>query len=376
MKFTSLIKSIQDANFAFNRQASNAVNINLTLRNWYIGFYIIEFEQKGSDRADYGAKLLNTIAGKILIKGLSETNLKLCRTFYKAYPEVYSVLPSHIIDSLPILISQSPTDLSLMADNQTNIISQSLTVELKDSSKIYLNKLLTKASFTHFVELIGIEDTTKRNFYELLIIHTTPSIRELKRQINSLAYERIGLSNNIEKAIRALESKINPQSPVDVVKSHYFLEFLGFNSPELIEENELEQGLITHLQNFILELGNGFCFEGRQKRILIGQKYYFIDLVFYHRFLKCHVLIELKVQAFEHSNASQLNTYLNYYKKEVKQPNDNPPIGILLVANKDNTLVEYATAGMDKNLFVSKYMLQLPNKKQLEDFLRIEFNKL
>ena len=138
----------------------------------------------------------------------------------------------------------------------------------------------------------------------------------------------------------------------------------------------MEQALINHLQNFILELGNGFCFETRQKRILIGEKYYFIDLVFYHRLLKCHVLIELKVNDFEHSNASQLNTYINYFKKEIQQDDDNPPVGILMVSNKDKALVEYATAGMDKNLFVSKYMLQLPNKRQLENFLNNELKKL
>ncbi len=226
------------------------------------------------------------------------------------------------------------------------------------------------------MELIAIEDSVKRKFYELLILKTTPSVKELKRHISTLAYERVGLSNNTEQAIRELKTKITPSSPKDIIKSHYFLEFLNLNNPQLVEETELEQALINNLQNFILELGDGFCFEARQKRILIGEKYYFIDLVFYHRVLKCHILIELKVDDFEHSNASQLNTYLNFYKKEITVVSDNPPVGILLVTDKERALVEYATACMDENLFVSKYMLQLPNKKQLETFLKNELNEL
>lgn len=179
-----------------------------------------------------------------------------------------------------------------------------------------------------------------------------------------------------ELAIKKLQTTITPTEPKEIIKSHYFLEFLNFNAPELVEETELEQALVNHLQSFIIELGDGFCFEARQKRILIGEKYYFIDLVFYHRILKCHVLIELKVNDFEHSNASQLNTYLNFYKKEVMLSTDNPPVGILLVTDKDKTLVEYATAGMDENLFVSKYMLQLPKKEQLETFIKNELNEL
>ena len=235
---------------------------------------------------------------------------------------------------------------------------------------------MKKVSFTHFVELVAIDDPIKRKFYELVVLNTTPSVNELKRQISTLAYERVGLSKNAEQAMKKVQTKITPIYPEDVIKSHYFLEFLNLSHPELVEETELEQALINHLQSFIIELGDGFCFEARQKRILIGDKYYFIDLVFYHRVLKCHVLIELKVNDFEYANASQLNTYLNFYKKEIVMENDNPPVGILLVTDKDKALIEYATAGMDKNLFVSKYMLQLPNKKQLKDFLIKELSKL
>ncbi len=376
MKFNTLVKNIENTHSAFFKHTVNAVNINLSLRNWFIGFYIIEFEQNGIERAKYGSKLLFNISKNINIKGLSETNLKLCRQFYKIYPEVYNVLPNELAHNLPIEISQLPTDLLLGIENEQNRTRQVSTDKLSNNEKLHLISLLKKTSFTHFVELIAIKESVKRKFFELLIIQTTPSVRELKRQISTLAYECVGLSKNTEGAMKTLQSKIVPAAPNDIVKSHYLLEFLDFNNPGLIEENELEQALINHLQNFILELGNGFCFEARQKRILIGEKYYFIDLVFYHRLLKCYVLIELKVNDFEHSNASQLNTYINYFKKEIQQDNDNPPVGILMVAEKDHALVEYATAGMDENLFVSKYMLRLPDKKKLEKFLNNELRKL
>lgn len=144
----------------------------------------------------------------------------------------------------------------------------------------------------------------------------------------------------------------------------------------MVEESDLETALLTHLQEFLLELGHGFCFEARQKKILIGDEYYFIDLVFYHRILKCHVLIDLKVEPFNHQNAGQLNTYLNYYKKEMAEPADNPPVGILLVTDKNTALVEYATAGMDNALFVSKYLVHLPDAAQLQQFVQNELKQL
>ena len=227
----------------------------------------------------------------------------------------------------------------------------------------------------HFVELIKIEDKTKRSFYELLILKSTPSINQLKHQINSLAYERVGLSASSEIAFSQLQSKIEPQQASDAVKSVFFFDFLNLPTNVLVEEKELESALINHLQEFIQELGIGFCFEARQKRILIDDEYYFTDLVFYHRILKCHILIELKIDAFKHEHLSQLNTYVAYYNAEIKRQDDNPTIGILLCTEKGKKLVEYATAGMDNQLFVSKYLLELPQKEQLEAFLNKEVNE-
>lgn len=236
----------------------------------------------------------------------------------------------------------------------------------------YYRQLIEKVSFTHFVELLKIEDKTKRSFYELFILKATPSIIEFKRQINSLAYERVGLSANTEIAFEQLHNKIEPEQISDAVKSVFFFDFLGLKSNDLVEEQELETALINHLQAFIQELGIGFCFEARQKRILIDDEYYFTDLVFYHRILKCHILIELKIDSFKHEHLSQLNTYVAYFNAEIRRFDDNPAIGILLCTEKGKKLVEYATAGMDNQLFVSKYLLELPKKEQLEEFIEKE----
>jgi len=248
-------------------------------------------------------------------------------------------------------------------------------LNLDHEDKEYFVQVITNISFTHLVELIKIDEFVKRKFYEMLVLKTQLSVKELKRQIASLSYERLGFSTEKSIAYNQLKSKITPQLPQDAVKSHYFFDFLGINRADLIEESELENSLINHLQEFILELGNGFCFEARQKRILIGNEYFFVDLVFYHRILKCHVIIELKVDSFNHAHVSQLVTYLNYYKTNMMENCDNPPIGILLVTDKNNALVEYATANEKDRLFVSKYKLKLPSEQELKAFIEDELKK-
>jgi len=161
-----------------------------------------------------------------------------------------------------------------------------------------------------------------------------------------------------------------------MIKSPFTFEFLGLKAKDVVYESDLEQALIDHLEEFLMELGHGFCFEARQKRLIIGDEYFFCDLVFYHRILKCHILVELKVDSFSHEHIGQLKTYVNYYRKEIMQPDDNPPIGILLVTNKNSALVEYAIADSDRELFVSKYILELPDKKQLEQFINEEYIRL
>lgn len=216
-----------------------------------------------------------------------------------------------------------------------------------------------------------IDEPVKRMYYEMLTIQTGLSVRELKRQMAALSYERVGLSGDMENALAAIQQKIRPQTVTDAVKDDYFFEFLNIPRQKvaLVKENELETLLLDHLRDFIIELGLGFCFEARQKRILIGDEFYFIDMVFYHRILKMHCLLELKISAFDHTHISQLYSYLNYYKAEVMEPDDNPPIGILLVTDKNDALVQYTTAGLDEQIFVSKYKLQLPSEQQLKDLI-------
>ena len=236
-------------------------------------------------------------------------------------------------------------------------------------------KIINSLSFSHLAELIEIEDDVKRTFYEIEAIKGLWSVKELRRQVSTLYFERIGLSKDPLVMSTIVQSGIEMQNASDVIKSHFAFEFLDIRNKTLIEESALEQALLDHFQEFLFEMGRGFCLEARQKRILIGGEYFFIDMVLYHRVLKCHVLIELKSDRFNHSHISQLNTYLNYYKKEMMEESDNPPVGILMVADKNNPLVEYALAGLDNQLFVSRYLLQLPDKSLLRDFIAAEVKK-
>jgi predicted nuclease of restriction endonuclease-like (RecB) superfamily len=377
MNFEKLVSTIQTASNHLQQNAVKAVNIHLTLRNWLVGFYIVEYEQNGDDRAKYGQQLLNSLANEISIKGLGETNLKLCRQFYNVYPEIVGILTSECDNLIPVSIRQTLSGELKSSNIEEDRIRQTLSDELEANGNTkYLLQLLLSCSFSHIAELIKLEETTKRKFYELLILKTTPSVRELQRQIYTLTYERVGFSQNKEIALKQIRNKITPELNTDLVKTHYFFEFLNLKHPELVEESDLENALINQLQEFIMELGNGFCFESRQKRILIGDEYFFIDLVFYHRILKCHVLIELKTEKVNHEHIGQLKTYINYYKKNYTLPNDNPPVGILLVTTQNKTLVEYAIADSDKDIFVSQYLLQLPDKEQLVTFINEELKKL
>jgi len=234
------------------------------------------------------------------------------------------------------------------------------------------NDLIAQLSFTHFAELIEIDDPLQRVFYEHECIRGNWSVRELKRQIATLYYERCGLSKNKEKLSVLTAKKAEVNKPEFSLRDPYVFEFLGFKSREAMGESGLENALLDRLQDFLLELGYGFCFEGRQKRIVIGGEYCFVDLVFYHRVLKCHVLIELKVDAFRHEYVGQLNTYVNWYRKHAMTPGDNPPVGILLCTRKNHALVEYALAGMDNKLFVKKYQLELPKKEEIRKFLEAQ----
>ena len=226
------------------------------------------------------------------------------------------------------------------------------------------------------MQLVAINDDTKRAFYEVECIRGGWSVRELKRQIGSLYYERSGLSRDKKKLAELANRTAEKSEPHLNIRDPYVFEFLGLKPKEVMSESHLEAQLLDKLQDFLLELGNGFCFEARQKRILIGEIYNFVDLVFYHRVLKCHVLVELKIEPFSHENIGQLNTYVSWYRRNMMTDGDNPPVGILLCTDKDHTLVEYALAGMDNDLFVSKYQLELPDKERMRRFVEAELKEV
>ena len=217
-----------------------------------------------------------------------------------------------------------------------------------------------------------MKDATKRTFYEMECIQGNWSVRELRRQIHSLYYERSGLSTNKQKLSELAQQCAERAVPALSVRDPYIFEFLGLTPQEVMSESHLEDNLLNKIEAFLLELGHGFCFEARQKRILIGDGYYFVDLVFFHRILKCHVLVELKLAEFSHENIGQLNTYVSWYRKNMMTEGDNPPIGILLCTQKDHALVEYALAGIDNEIFVSKYLLELPKKEEMQRFIEAQ----
>ena len=216
------------------------------------------------------------------------------------------------------------------------------------------------------------DDPMARFFYETECIKGTWSVRELRRQIATNLYFRSGVGKDPKKLLATIKPETN--SPALAIRQPFTFEFLGLKAKDVITESDLEDALITHLQDFLLELGRGFCFEARQKRIIIDDEYYYPDLVFYHRILHCSVIVELKNDEFHHEYLGQLNAYVSYYKENEMHPGDNPPIGILLCTRKGKKMVEYALAGMDNQLFVSTYMLQLPDKATLEKFLLDEMD--
>lgn len=389
MNFDNLIQKLQKTHDVLQASAAKAINTTMTVRNWLYGFYIVEFEQNGVDRAKYGDNLLDELSKTLGagIKGISVTNLRLFRQFYLAYPEIASVLPAFSSNFLPGAIHQAVSDglpekgddpIHQTVSDELQVIDiktiQHASRAISADKKLGLppDRILQTLSFSHFVELFKIDDPLKRAFYEIECVKGTWSIRELKRQIESLYFERSGLSKDKKKLSEVLNLQAVQLLPRDVINDPLTVEFLGLSDRALVSESDLEQALLDHLQMFLLELGYGFCFEARQKRILIDGEYYFIDLVFYHRILKCHVLVDLKIEKFKHSHAGQINAYLNYYRNEMMQEGDNPPVGILLCTDKGETMAKYATAGLEHSVFVHKYQLVLPSKEELEQYINTE----
>ena len=378
MDFEALVKHISTIQSTLQAQAAHAVNLALTARNWLMGCYIVEFEQNGEDRATYGEQLLKKLEQRLNVKGLNERRFREFRRLYLVYPQLKAPIALYLTSQIRHTLSAEFTDpiRRLLTAKSDNEIRRSPTAEFTQHIQSAYNKWITppeklfsRLSSTHLNVISPIDNPVKRAFYEMEAIRGCWSVKELERQINSLYYERSGLSRNKEALSALVQQQATQLQPKDVINTPVTLEFLGLNDRALVTESDLEQSILDNLQRFLLEMGHGFCFEARQKRIFIDGDYFFADLVFYHRILKCHVIVELKIDKFRHEYASQLNMYLNYYKAEVMQSDDNPPVGILLCTEKGDTLVKYATAGLDPNIFVQKYMIELPSEEEIKKFI-------
>lgn len=367
MKFNDLKNTLLSLDEGFRTEAGKSVNRLLTLRNWLVGFYIVEFEQQGEERAEYGERLLVKLAEALKRPSFSWRALYQSRQFYGAYPKLQPVAVRFLSERK---ILQTSAKLHL-PEKQVLEIGQALSAQ-SDIPSLPPQQLVNSLSFSHFVLIMAVENPLARAFYEIESIRGNWSVRELKRQIGSLLYERTGMTEDKDELLRRVHQKADQMKPADFLRSPYLFDFLEFPQGKLVDESTLEQALLNHLQEFLLELGTGFCFEARQKRILIGNDWHYVDLVFYHRLLKCHVLVDLKVEDFKLDHAGQINGYVNYFKENVQTADDNAPVGLLLCTGKEEATVRYALGGLDDNLFVREYRIYLPDEAALKEFIERE----
>lgn len=318
-KYEKLLTDIGLAIETARQNAIRAINTELVKANWEIGRHIVQFEQHGQERAEYGSDLLTRLSKDLRQrygKGFGRRNILDMRRFYLPYQKWQTVS--------------------------------------------------AKLSWSHYITLVAVSDDTARQFYEKHSLNENLSVRELERQIDSALFERLALSKDKKGVLQLSEKGQIISHPTEAVKDPYVLDFLKIPHSYKMTEKDLEQKIIDNLQMFLLELGKGFAFVARQYRISLRNKHYSIDLVFYHRILKCFVLIDLKIKSVAHGDIGQMNLYLNYFKTEENVESDNEPIGIILSAEKDEVLVEFATGGISNKIFVSKYQLYLPDKKELQ----------
>lgn len=323
VEYTDLLQNIGIALNNGRQKAVNQVNRAIVETNWNIGRYIVEYEQAGHEKAEYGSEILKRLSHDLIErygKGFGMSNVNKMRKLYLTFP--------------------------------------------------ILQTLSAKLSWSHYVELLKINDPQERSFYMHECEQNNWGVRELKRQMNSMLFQRLALSKNKEEVMMLAEKGQIIEKPEDVVKDPYVFEFVGLPELPVYKEGDLEKALIDNLSQFLLELGKGFTYVGRQQRINIGGRIFKIDLVFYHRILKCFVLIDLKRGEVQHEDIGQMNLYLNYYREEMNTPGDTEPIGIVMGAYEDKLMVKYATQNISNQLFVSRYQLYLPDKGQLENEIR------
>jgi predicted nuclease of restriction endonuclease-like (RecB) superfamily len=319
-KYSGMFERIAEIIEKSKQRIAVAVNFEMVQCYHAIGKEIVEEEQKGSQRAEYGKALMENLAKQLTArygKGFSLRNLFLMRSFYLTYPILHSVS--------------------------------------------------AKLSWTHYRFLLRIEDNNKRSFYEIETVENNWSVRELDRQINSMLFERLAVSKDKQGLIELAKEGQIINSPQDLIKDPYVLEFLEFPQDEKFLEKDLESALIEHLQKFLLELGKGFSFVARQKRISLDNENFYIDLVFYNYVLKCFILVDLKIGKLTHQDLGQMQMYVNYYTRELMNENDNPPIGIVLCADKSDSVVKYTLAEENNQIFASRYQLYLPSEQDLID---------
>lgn len=373
--FDGLVAHIQQTQDVLQNNARLVINRHVTAKAWLTGYYIVEYEQKGADRAKYGEQLLKKLAEKLKDKKtFSYRTLRLYRQFYLVYNRLGLPIKKYLCGNLSI--GQSVIAKLKSSQNEGLIIWQSVIAKSSDvvGNEVWVDpqELFDKLSFTHLAAILPITDPLERAFYETMAIRGTWSVRELQRQIDSNYYFRSGWSQKPEALAKLVEGKAETDTLALDIKSPFTFEFLGLQAKDVVEESDLETALITHLQDFILELGMGFCFEERQKKMLIDDRYFKADLVFYHRILKRHVIIELKANRLNYADAAQLHMYLAYYRKNIMQPDDNPPIGILLCSEVGQEMAEYSLLDLDESVFISKYQLNVPSKERMTEFLRKE----
>jgi len=337
------------------------INKAQVLAYWGIGREIVEFEQKGKRRAVYGKKTLVKLSEDLTERfgrGFSTDNLELMRRFYLTYPNKFA-----ISETVSRKSKKSETSSSI------SVIRQTLSGK-SEISQTPFDQFEPMLSWSHYCELLKVEEPLTRSFYEQESIQNNWSVRELKRQINSMLFERLALSKDTKAVMKMAEKGQIIEKPEDAIKDPYILEFLNLKEEITYTETQLEQALIDKLQYFLLELGKGFSFVARQKRITITNRHYYIDLVFYNRILRCFVLIDLKTGELDHSDIGQMNFYLNYFKDNEKAEHENDPIGLILCAKKDDIFAKYVLGGLSNKVFASKYKLALPSEKELRAELK------
>lgn len=338
-KYSELLSNIGSTLQKARENAFKAINVELVYANWEIGKYIVEFEQQGKKRADYGSKLLIRLSSDLKKgygKGFSRSNLQLMRIFYEKYPQFGIVGKSQI--------RQTVSGKSQIRQTSTGVLS-----------------------WSHYSELLTVSNDLARSFYEKQTINENWTFREMKRQIDSSLFERLALSKDKTGVMKLSKNGQSLNTSKSAIKDPYVFEFLDLPIDSVMQEKVLEKRLLDNMQKFLLELGKGFSFVARQFKITIDNEHMFIDMVFYHRILKCFVLIDLKTKKVKHQDIGQMNLYLNYFKEEENTKEDNEPIGIIIAADKQEYLVKYATGGISNKIFVSKYQLYLPDQKVLEN---------